>query len=319
MLHIAPGLLWILGFLFASLAIGSGIRVFALRNETSPAGLKPLKSLCVWWILLLLFASALVLGQIGLSILFCLAGLTAIKEFHEIYAKRSFDSPVLAISVGMMGILHYFLLNALSPGASWEFPLLVLVLLSTVAVFSGKTQDYLRATAGYFWAFVLLFFGVSHAVLLLNFPAASGELSPGTVGWCIFLVILTEINDIAQALTGRRFGKRKIVPKVSPGKSWEGLGGGICVTILLSMTLAPWLTSLTTGRAWLEGSAITAIVGLVISLCGFLGDVNMSALKREAGVKDSSHLLPGMGGMIDRLDSLTLAAPAFYYLSLAIV
>ncbi len=83
--------------------------------------------------------------------------------------------------------------------------------------------------------------------------------------------------------------------------------------MILAVLLAPYLTTLTVDRGKAAGWAISATAGLLISLFGFLGDINMSAIKREAGVKDGSSLLPGMGGMIDRIDSMTFTGPAFYY------
>ena len=138
----------------------------------------------------------------------------------------------------------------------------------------------------------------------------------------MFVLILTETNDIAQALTGRRFGHRKkhrLAPVLSPNKTWEGFLGGGLITLAVAVPLAHWLTPL---PAWeLRGGPLGAHIpglgsicaALLITIVGLVGDLNMSALKRDAGVKDSSQLLPGMGGMLDRIDSLTFTAPAFYY------
>jgi phosphatidate cytidylyltransferase len=132
---------------------------------------------------------------------------------------------------------------------------------------------------------------------------------------------LTETNDIAQALVGRRIGAHPITPQVSPHKTWEGLLAGIGITMAAATALAPLLTPLATEAApsWATLGLLAPWVwplgaGLVIALAGFLGDLNISAVKRDAGVKDSSHALPGMGGVLDRIDSLTLTAPVFYWL-----
>ncbi|MCR9295281.1 MAG: phosphatidate cytidylyltransferase [bacterium] len=312
--ELATGLIWVLSGVFAALLAGSVVRFVALRKSADLSSEKSIQSLRVWWILLLAFSAALLLGKAGLSVLLCLAGILAIREFHLIYAKRSLDVPALAYTITAMALLLYALLAfQVNFEATWGLPLLVLISLSTVEILSGQTQDYLRATAGYFWAFVLMVFGMSHVVGLLELPPQTETLDVGPAGWCLFLVVLTECNDIAQALVGRKFGRRKIVPQVSPGKSWEGLLGGIATTSILSILLAPWLTTLVDGRTWPLSLLISALAGLIISLGGFLGDINMSALKREAGVKDSSQLLPGMGGIIDRIDSLTISAPAFYF------
>jgi len=85
------------------------------------------------------------------------------------------------------------------------------------------------------------------------------------------------------------------------------------ITVLLAVLTAPWLTGLTMGRSGIAGMELSLIAGVLISLFGFLGDINMSGIKRDVGVKDGSQLLPGHGGMIDRIDSLTFTAPVFYY------
>jgi phosphatidate cytidylyltransferase len=126
----------------------------------------------------------------------------------------------------------------------------------------------------------------------------------GGAGWFLFLMRLTEFDDIAQALVGRSIGRRKIAPVVSPHKTWAGFVGGVLLTSLLAGLLGRWLTP------WQPTVAMLA--GLLISLAGFLGDLNISGIKRDRGVKDSSNLLPGQGGVLDRIDSLTFAAPAFY-------
>jgi phosphatidate cytidylyltransferase len=170
-----------------------------------------------------------------------------------------------------------------------------------------------------YWGWMLFVYGLSHAYFVV---AESETIEPavGRVGWFLYLVILTETNDIAQAIIGRRFGRTKITPRISPNKSLEGLLGGILVTTSLAILLAPWLTTLMHHRGALATSVLQAMLsGGCISLLGFFGDINMSGIKRDAGVKDGSRLLPGQGGIIDRVDSLTFTAPAFYYFVQAIV
>lgn len=174
------------------------------------------------------------------------------------------------------------------------------------------TKDYIRITAGMFWGAMLMIYGLSHSLFLFEVDSVDEPLV-GTAGWFLFLVLLTEMNDIMQAVVGRKFGKHKITPEVSPNKSLEGLVGGVVSTVALSIALAPWLTTLTLGVSKIHGVSLSVVAGILISLFGFLGDINMSAIKRDAGIKDGSSLLPGMGGVIDRIDSMTFTGPAFYY------
>jgi phosphatidate cytidylyltransferase len=137
----------------------------------------------------------------------------------------------------------------------------------------------------------------------------------GAVGWLLYLVLLTEFNDITQALWGRKFGRRKLIPIISPNKTWEGMILGTLSTLVFAVVLAPLLTPL-------AGNAETAVrvmlirpllAGLIIAIGGSFGDLTMSAVKRDVGVKDSGSLIPGQGGLLDRIDSLTFTAPLFFY------
>ena len=135
-------------------------------------------------------------------------------------------------------------------------------------------------------------------------PFANNPVAGG-VGLFIYIVFLTVINDAAQFCFGKKFGKNKIIPKISPNKTREGFLGGIITTPMIAFLIAPYLTPLTHIEA--------LIAGLFISISGFIGDVVMSAIKRDLGVKDSGTLIPGHGGILDRLDSLIYTAPLFFH------
>lgn len=145
-------------------------------------------------------------------------------------------------------------------------------------------------------------FALSHAAWLLMLPTTNIQ---GGALLVLFLLALTESNDIAQYLWGKSCGRRKVVPKVSPGKTLEGLMGGVITIMIASLIIGPLLTPLNTLQALLAG--------LLIGISGFCGDVVMSAIKRDIGVKDSGKLLPGHGGLLDRIDSLIFTAPVFFY------
>ena len=123
--------------------------------------------------------------------------------------------------------------------------------------------------------------------------------------WVIFLVVVTELNDIIQYLTGKAFGKRKILPKISPNKTIAGFLGGLLLSPILSMAIGSLLD--------LPISLLSlGLIGFFLSFWGFWGDVTFSYLKRRAGVKDTSTLIPGHGGLLDRIDSLLFNCIWFY-------
>jgi phosphatidate cytidylyltransferase len=147
---------------------------------------------------------------------------------------------------------------------------------------------------------------VAAGALTFGFPVQNVESG---IAWFFFLVLMTEGNDIAQSFTGRYLIERgqAIAPKTSPGKTVEGLLGGVGFACLAGPLLGAVLSlSIDT-----EIPRVFALIllGLGLSLTGFLGDLCFSAIKRQAGVKDSGSSLPGIGGILDRLDSLSLTSP----------
>ncbi|MBA2778135.1 phosphatidate cytidylyltransferase [Billgrantia kenyensis] len=131
--------------------------------------------------------------------------------------------------------------------------------------------------------------------------------------WLLYVLLLVWGADIGAYFCGRAWGRRKLAPAVSPGKSWEGVAGGVGVTLVLALLFAIW-----------QGLGMAAGLGLVVvtaivTLVSVLGDLFESMLKRFRGIKDSSNLLPGHGGVLDRIDSLTAAVPLFALLSLGVL
>jgi phosphatidate cytidylyltransferase len=127
-------------------------------------------------------------------------------------------------------------------------------------------------------------------------------LSPSLV---LLVMVLIWIADSAAFFAGRRFGRRRLASRVSPGKSWEGVIAG-----LGAVALAAWLLQ-ASGLVRADRPAALVLLCLVVAAVSVLGDLNESLFKRRAGVKDSGTLIPGHGGVLDRIDSITAAAPAF--------
>ncbi|HZP48001.1 MAG TPA: phosphatidate cytidylyltransferase [Vicinamibacterales bacterium] len=122
----------------------------------------------------------------------------------------------------------------------------------------------------------------------------------------VFLVMLTiMVSDTAQYYSGRAFGRRPLAPRISPKKTIEGAVGGFVVATAMFVIVGAWW-------APTMGVAARVALGLTLVALGIAGDLFESFLKRRAGVKDSSHLIPGHGGVLDRIDALLFAAPAYY-------
>lgn len=145
--------------------------------------------------------------------------------------------------------------------------------------------------------------------LLILLPAWQGlvQIKQAPLGnWLIMAVmVLVWGADIGAYFSGRKFGKRKLAPHVSPGKSWEGVYGGLALSLVLTAVVA-------VVRDWSFGQILIGLLGAaIIVFISVVGDLTESMFKRQSGIKDSSNLLPGHGGVLDRIDSLTAAIPIF--------
>jgi phosphatidate cytidylyltransferase len=138
------------------------------------------------------------------------------------------------------------------------------------------------------------------------FPPALGPSPFASRAAIFFLLVVIWVSDIGAFYVGRAIGKHKLAPRISPGKTVEGLVGGLIASVLVSMVFH---------RYWLRSFSLGALMALaiVLDLAGVLGDLAESAIKRGAGVKDSSSVVPGHGGVLDRIDSLLFAVPVMYY------
>lgn len=314
-----PMLYWILATLFTSLMAGSIVRFIALHDKEEALRQKRLASLRTWWYLTIAMSAALLIGRPGICLLFTVASCIGWSEITRIYAPRPQDRLAIRAGYGLIVINYLLILFGTIDAHKVFLPLASPLVFAVLLLVRVEPAGYLRSAGGLLWAMLFLGYGLSHAAVLLALPdAATGPL--GGVGWLLFLVILTEANDIFQAIVGRALGahkKHRITPVISPNKTWEGFAGGMLVTIVIALAIAPWLTSLNQQAgplmvpAFVRMWVVPVLVAMLLATAGFFGDINMSAIKRDVGVKDGSRLLPGMGGIIDRVDSLTMTAPVF--------
>ncbi|HAJ76744.1 MAG TPA: hypothetical protein DCM64_09850 [Gammaproteobacteria bacterium] len=314
-------LYWVLSAIFVSLIAGSIARFIALRKAEEKKRRQRLASLRTWWMLAIAVSAGLLAGRLGICLLLTTASCIAWSEITRMFDARAEDQLAIRMGYGLIAINYLLILIGELSLYVVFLPVSSMLVLAVALLVRGEPKGYIRSAGGLLWGIMFLGYGVSHAALLMILPAsASGPLGPA--GWFLFLVILTETDDIFQAIVGRLFGSHKrhrITPTISPNKTWEGFFGGMLVIVILAPIIAPWLTTLDQQAgplslpASLQPWIAPILAAILISCAGFFGDINMSAIKRDAGVKDSSNMLPGMGGVIDRVDSLTMTAPVFVY------
>lgn len=172
---------------------------------------------------------------------------------------------------------------------------LLLYTLSRYATFAHPYEIISRSGFGY------LYLGLcsAHLILLMGLPQGRA--------WLLLLTAITAASDTAAFYTGSKFGKHKLCPAISPKKTWEGFAGGLAGSLGAALLVHHFFLP-EQGLLWI------CLIVLLLGCLGAAGDLSESVIKRAFGVKDSGSILPGHGGLLDRIDSLVLTAPVLYYL-----
>lgn len=304
LLNQSPGVLWTLGGIGIVLSVATVFtHLFALRRGRDQLTEVRLR-IRSWWVIVVLFTVSILLPIKAALGFFAFVSFLALKEYLSIIPTRRADRRVLFWAYLAIPIQFVWI------GVEWYnmflvfIPIYMFLWVPMSMVLIGQTEGFLRAAGTLNWGLMICVFGLSHLAYLLVIPP---DVNPqaGGAGMLLFLVLLTQANDIAQFLWGKSLGRHKIIPSVSPNKTWEGFLGGVVTTIVLSLLLAPVLTPFS--------YLLACGAGILIGIGGFLGDVTISAVKRDLKIKDSGTLLPGHGGILDRVDSLTYTAPVFFH------
>jgi phosphatidate cytidylyltransferase len=258
-----------------------------------------------WWVIVGVLALAFLAGTFATILLFALVSFWCLREFTSLTPTPVADHYALAAAFYVFLPLQYLLLwDAWLNLFTILIPVYGYLLLPAIAVLWGETRDFLLRISKVQWALMLAVYCLSHvpAVLILHIPGAPA----GSFGLLAFLLIVVQGSDVAQYVFGKSFGRRKIAPRVSPSKTWEGFVGGGATAALLGAGLC-WLTPF---------SALQALgMAFAVVLAGFAGGLVLSAVKRSLGAKDWGCMVEGHGGMLDRRDSLACAAPIFFHLT----
>lgn len=259
----------------------------------------------MWWFILGGLLMSLVLDRRFSVVALGMVSFVAFKEFLTLAPTRRADSKVLLWAYLAIPVQYFWAGSGLYGMFSVFIPVYVFLLLPIRMVLIGDTVGFLRAVGVIHWGLMTTVFCVSHLAFMLVLPDLPGLKNTG-VSLLFFLVILTQLNDTTHYLADRRFGKHRILVKVRPGLSVEGLVAGTALTTLAAVAMAPLFTPFNGQQA--------AVAGALIGLFGFFGFVATAAVERDLGVRESGHFLPGHGGLLERLDSLMFSAPLFFHL-----
>lgn len=301
-----PRMIWLFGGVTALLLVASAIGWLLGRRVTSESGRATVDNLNArikaWWGMVAVFAIAFTFGRIVTIVLFGLVSFYCLREFISLTPTRPSDHRAVAAAFYLFIPLQYWLV-----ATEWvamltiAIPVYAFLLLPVLSVVKGETQDFLLRTAKIQWGLMLTVFCISHApaLLILDIPGQQPFFL------LFFLVAVVQLSDVMQYVFGKLFGRTKSAPNVSPSKTVEGfVGGGLAATAIGAGLW--WITPFTP----LEAAALA----LVIVLAGFCGGLVLSAVKRSLGAKDWGTMIEGHGGALDRMDSVTFAAPLFFHI-----
>ena len=302
-------LVWVFGGMVVVLAVATGVGRVLRRRAVTEAGRATVANLNAriwsWWVMAAVYLASVLVGPIGAVILFGLLSFLALREFITLTPTRRADHRVLFFSFFLGIPLQYGLVALEWYGLfSILIPVYAFLYIPTRSALGGDTERFLERIAEIQWGLMVCVYCVSHApaLLMLDIPGYQGQ-NPKLL---LYLVLVVEMSDVLQYVWGKLCGRHPIAPTVSPNKTVEGFLGGIASATGLGTALW-WMTPF---RPWQA-----AAMALVITLMGFAGGLTMSAIKRDRGVKDFGHALPGHGGVLDRIDSLCFAGPIFFHLT----
>jgi len=256
-----------------------------------------------WWVMATVFFAALLVDARLSLVFFGFLSFWALKEYVTLLETRPADhralfwaflavpAQYLLVGVGWYGMFVLFI------------PVYMFLFLPLTLVLAGEPGGFVRSASQIQWGVMAFVFGLSHLGNLLRFAE---PLPPGVDGrtLVLFLVFVTEMSDVLQYVWGKLLGRRPILPTISPHKTWEGFVGGVASASVLSL-LVRFLTPFPVWE--------TLLVALLVCVVGFFGGAVMSAVKRDLGTKDFGSLIPGHGGVLDRVDSLCYSAPVFFH------
>lgn len=257
-----------------------------------------------WWAMVVLLALAFVFGRGGVVVLFAFISFAALREFLTLTAKSRADHWALLLSFFVILPVQYWLVYIDRYGLFSIFiPVYAYLFLPIASALRGEPDRFLRRVAETQWALMVTVFAASHipALLSLDIPGFEGR-GILLIAW---LVIVIQSADVLQYVWSRLFGNHPVARSLSLSKTWEGVGAGIASGMIVGGVLA-WLTPFHLWQAVLMAGLVT--------LMGFMGNLVMSAIKRDKGVRDWGHLGAGQGGFVDRLDGVVFAAPVFFHI-----
>ena len=300
---------WMIGGIAGLLLLASSIGWVLGRRATTESGHAVIENLNqrvhAWWVMIAIFVVAVMLGRYVTLGLFALISFFALREFTTLTPTKPGDYYALLLSFYVVLPVQYVLI-----GMEWYalfsifIPVYGFLILPAFAALGQDVDKFLERVAKVQWGVMITVYCISHAPALLVLDIPGYTESGHNVLLLLYLLLVVQISDVMQYVFGKLFGKTKIAPVVSPSKTVEGFVGGAASATLIGAAMW-WITPFTPLQS--------AGMAFVIVLMGFFGGLALSAVKRSLGAKDWGTMIEGHGGMMDRMDSVSFAAPIFFH------
>jgi phosphatidate cytidylyltransferase len=281
-------------------------------------------SVALWsFVLLALFIGRNLVGDVLFLMVMLMIAMLGLEEFYVLVTKAGFDCfRKWGLVGGILLMTSTFLYvqgglrDNVAPSKANDFETGILILFVLGLCFRQFMSK--KGGSGLLRISTTLF-GLMYVPWLLNFiqklhffPAVMGEDGQRVTidgnYYVLYFILVTKFSDLGAYVTGSLIGKHKMIPRISPGKTWEGFGGAIVISTLVSVVFAHFLEHKLYGMNLMHA----IILGVLLSVSAVVGDLIESIFKREAGVKDSGTWFPGIGGILDLMDSLLFNAPLMY-------
>lgn len=295
----------------AALALGAVVVLLALtilgeglrrRQGEGPALDLYMTRIGSWWAMVVLYTLAMLAGPVGVVALFAVAGFAALREFYTFAERAPADHWTLAAAFYLVLPLQFlFVLMDWQRLFGAFIPVYVFLLLPVLSAVRGEARRFLARVSETQWGLMVCVFCLSHIPALMWLGGPDGGRGVLLIA---VLIVVVQGGDLVDFFVGRRWGRRKIVAGLSP-KTWEGAAAGLAAAGALGLALSPF-TPFGAGAAL--GFALAA------AFAGQCGTLVLAAIKRDKGLRDWSHLIPGQGGVLNQLDSTIFAAPVFFHL-----
>ncbi len=280
-----------------------------------------LSTLLLWTVILVaMFSGNQLVSEGAFLLLVAFLALAGLVEFYGLVEKRGLVCFKYSGFIGGVLLLVGTFLNVTghlgttgSPARVNDFEtgfLILFVLGLCIRQLITKANAAVGLTA-----MATTLFGLMYVPWLLNFiqkinffPFAPGSPADAGKFFLLYFILITKFSDMGAYAVGSLIGRHKLIPRISPGKTWEGFAGAILVSTGASLAFVHFFEAKMVGMNYLHAT----ILGVILSITAVIGDLIESLFKREAGVKDSGALFPGIGGILDLLDSLLFNAPIMY-------